>query len=176
MGLLDQLGQLANQFKTGQATDDDVHSTYDRVAHELPQGELSNGISHVFNSPETPPFEQMLSGLFNNSNATQKAGLLNQILAALGPNAGQLLAQAGLGSLAAGAASSAGGGGPVQVTPQQAQQVSPQDVQVLAQKAATKNPTIVDQAASFYAQHPTLVKSIGAGALALLMSRMSRRA
>jgi hypothetical protein len=62
------------------------------------------------------------------------------------------------------------------VTPQQAQQVSPQDVQVLAQKAATKNPTIVDQAASFYAQHPTLVKSIGAGALALLMSRMSRRA
>ena|SRR6185369_9950679 len=173
MGLLDQLGQLANQFKTGQATDDEVHSTYDRVAHELPQGDLSNGISHVFNSPETPPFEQMLSNLFNNSNATQKAGLLNQILRALGPNAGQLLAQAGLGGLAANVAS---GGENVQVTPQQAQQVSPQDVQVLAQKAATKNPTIVDQAASFYAQHPTLVKSIGAGALALLMSRMSRRA
>jgi hypothetical protein len=173
MGLLDQLGQLANQFKTGQATDDEVHSTYDRVAHELPQGELSNGITHVFNSPETPPFEQMLSNLFNNSNATQKAGLLNQILRALGPNAGQLLAQAGLGGLAANVAS---GGENVQVTPQQAQQVSPQDVQVLAQKAATKNPTIVDQAASFYAQHPTLVKSIGAGALALLMSRMSRRA
>lgn len=173
MGLLDQLGQLANQFKTGQATDDEVHSTYDRVAHELPQGELSNGISHVFNSPETPPFEQMLSNLFNNSNATQKAGLLNQILRALGPNAGQLLAQAGLGGLAANAAS---GGESVQVTPQEAQQVSPQDVQVLAQKAATKNPSIVDQAASFYAQHPTLVKSIGAGALALLMSRMSRRA
>ena len=34
----------------------------------------------------------------------------------------------------------------------------------------------IDQAANFYAQHPTLVKSIGAGALALLMSRMSRRA
>jgi len=173
MGLLDQLGQLANQFKTGQATDDEVHSTYDRVAPQLPQGDLSSGISHVFNSPETPPFEQMLSGLFNNSNPTQKAGLLNQILGALGPNAGQLLAQAGLGGLAA---SAAGGGGAVQVTPQQAQQVSPQDVQVLAQKAATKNPTIVDQAANFYAQHPTLVKSIGAGALALLMSRMSRRA
>jgi hypothetical protein len=173
MGLLDQLGQLANQFRTGQATDDEVHSTYDRVAHELPQGELSSGISHVFNSPETPPFEQMLSNLFHNSNAQQKAGLLNQILRALGPNAGQLLAQAGLGGLAAGAAS---GGGNVQVTPQEAQQVSPQDVQVLAQKAATKNPSIVDQAASFYAQHPTLVKSIGAGALALLMSRMSRRA
>ena len=95
---------------------------------------------------------------------------------ALGPNAGQLLAQAGLGGLAASATGSAGSGGPIEVTPQQAQQVSPQDVQVLAQNAAKKNPTIVDQAASFYAQHPTLVKSIGAGALALLMSRMSRRA
>jgi hypothetical protein len=176
MGLLDQLGQLANQFKTGQATDDDVHSTYDQVARQVPQGDLSAGISHVFNSPETPPFEQMLSGLFNQSNPTQKAGMLNQILGALGPNAGQLLASAGLGGLAASATSSAGSGGTIQVTPQQAQQVSPQDVQVLAQNAAKKNPTIVDQAASFYAQHPTLVKSIGAGALALLMSRMSRRA
>jgi hypothetical protein len=60
------------------------------------------------------------------------------------------------------------------VTPQQAQQVSPQQVQVLAQQAAKKNPSIVDQAASFYAQHPTLVKTIGAGALALLMSRISQ--
>jgi hypothetical protein len=31
----------------------------------------------------------------------------------------------------------------------------------------------MDRAASFYAQHPTLVKTIGAGALALLMSRLS---
>lgn len=176
MGLLDQLGQLADQFSKGQASESDIHSSYEQAARQLPQSDLSAGISHVFNSPETPPFEQMLSGLFNNSNATQKADLLNQILRALGPNAGQLLAQAGLGGLAASAASSPGSGGPIEVTPQQAQQVSPQDVQVLAQNAAKKNPTIVDQAASFYAQHPTLVKSIGAGALALLMSRMSRRA
>jgi hypothetical protein len=173
MGLLDQLGQLANQFKTGEVSESDIHSTFDQAARQVPQGELSSGISHVFNSPDTPPFEQMLSGLFNNSNPAQKAGVLNQILAGLGPNAGALLAQAGLGGLAAGAA---GSGGTVQVTPQQAQQVSPQDVQVLAQNAAKKNPSIVDQAAGFYAQHPTLVKSIGAGALAILMSRMSRRA
>ena len=83
MGLLDQLGQLADQLKTGQATDDDVRSTYDQAARQLPRGDLSAGISHVFNSPETPPFEQMLSGLFGRSDPNQKAGLLNQILAAL---------------------------------------------------------------------------------------------
>jgi hypothetical protein len=166
MGLMDQLSQLSNQLNSGQATDDDVHSTYDRVAHELPQGDLASGISHVFNSPETPPFEQMLSGLFGQSNGTQKAGMLNQILGSLGPNAGALLGSAGLAGLL---------GGGTTVTPQQAQEVSPEAVQVLAQNAAKKNPTIVDQAAGFYAQHPTLVKSIGAGALALLLSRMSRR-
>jgi len=167
MSLLDQLGQLANQFKAGQATDDDVHSTYDRVAHEVPRQDLSDGIAHVFNSPETPPFEQMVGGLYGQSTPNQKAGMLNQILASLGPNAGALLSQAGLSGLL---------GAGENVTPQQAQQVSPQSVEVLAQNAAKKNPTIVDQAANFYAQHPTLVKSIGAGALALLLSRMSRRA
>jgi hypothetical protein len=172
MSFLDRLNDFSRQMAAGQASDEDVHTTYDQVSHQVPQGTLADGISHAFRSDETPPFGQMLSGLFGRSNPDQKAGLLNQILATLGPNAGSLLRQAGLGGLAA----SAPGAGPVQVTPQQAEQVSPQDVQVLAQQAEHKNPTIVDQAANFYAQHPTLVKSIGAGALALLLSRMSRRA
>jgi len=168
MGFLDTLGQLANQVASGNASDADIHATYDQVAHQLPKGTLTDGISHVFNSPQTPPFEQMLAGLFNQSSPDQKAALLNQVLGALGPNAAALLSQAGLGNLAGAAASGS-------ITPQQAQQVSPQAVQVLAQNAAKKDPTIVDKAAGFYAQHPTLVKAIGAGALALLMSRMSRR-
>ncbi len=35
--------------------------------------------------------------------------------------------------------------------------------------------SVVDMASQFYAQHPTLIKSLGAGALALIMSHMSRR-
>ena len=45
---------------------------------------------------------------------------------------------------------------------------------MIAQNAAKKDPSIVDAAAGFYAQHPTLVKAIGAGALALLVSHISR--
>jgi hypothetical protein len=59
------------------------------------------------------------------------------------------------------------------VTPQDAQRVPPDAVQALAQQAAAKDPSIVDTAAGFHAQHPTLVKTIGAGALALLMSKIS---
>jgi hypothetical protein len=59
------------------------------------------------------------------------------------------------------------------LTPQQAAQIPPESVQVLARQAAVSDPSVVEQAANFYAQHPTLVRTIGAGALALLMSRIS---
>ena len=160
MGLLDDLGSLVNE---------DVHAAYDKVAHAVPQTTLAGGLSHAFQSDQTPPFEQMVANLFGQSNPDQKAGMLNQILATLGPGATQALA--GSGGLAGLTGMLSGG----QVTAQQAQQVPAQTVEVLAQQAAKKDPTIMDQAASFYAQHPTLVKAIGAGALALLLSKMSRR-
>lgn len=169
MGLLDDLGGLAKQFAAGGASSADVHTAYDQVANTVPQSTLADGISHAFKSDQTPPFEQMVSNLFGQSNPDQKAGLLNQILGALGPNAAQALGTSGA---LAGVSGLLSGG---TVTPQQAQQVSPQAVQVLAQQAAKKDPTIMDKAAGFYAQHPTLVKAIGAGALALLLSKMSRR-
>lgn len=168
MGLLDNLSGLLKQAQSGNAPEADVHNAFDQVAGSVPAGTLADGLTHAFNSDQTPPFPQMLSGLFAQSNPQQKAGLLNQILGALGPGAAaQLATSAGLGSLA-GAVS---GGS---VTPQQAQQISPDQVQVLAQQAAKKDPSIVDLAAGFYAQHPTLVKSIGVGALALLMSKISQ--
>ena len=163
MGLMDDLGKLAQQFASGSASEGDVHAAYDQAARSVPQGSLATALSHTFQSDQTPPFEQMVAGLFRSSTPEQKAALLNQLAAALGPGA-----LASLGS-AGGAGAPTGGS----VTPQQAQQVTPQQVQVLAQKAAAKNPSIVDAAAGFYAQHPTLVKTIGAGALALLMSRLS---
>ena len=170
MGLLDNLSNIANELASGNASAADVHSTYDQVAQAVPHAELADGLSAAFRSDQTPPFEQMVTGLFNQSSPDQKAGLLNQLLAALGSaGAAQVLAsKGGLGGLA-GVLS----GGPV--TPQQAEQVPPQAVEVLAQQAAKKDPSTIDRAAGFYAQHPTLVKAIGVGALALLMSRISRR-
>ncbi len=168
MGLMDDLGGLLKKVTGGNASPTDVHAAYDQVATAVPKSELADGLAHAFKSDQTPPFEQMVSGLFSQSSGEQKAGLLNQVLSTLG-SGGVTQALAGAGGLA-GLAGMLGGGS---VTPQQAQQVPPEAVQVLAQQAAKKDPSIVDQAAGFYAQHPTLVKSIGAGALALLMSKLS---
>jgi len=168
MGIMDNLGDLVQQFTSGKAKPDDVHAAYDQVATAVPQASLADGLAHAFRSDQTPPFEQMVSGLFERSNPDQKAGLLNQLLGSLGPRGvTQALGATGaLGGLAAALSSG-------NVTPQQADQVPPETVQVLAQQAAQKDPSIMDQAAAFYAQHSTLVKAIGAGALALLMSRIS---
>jgi len=170
MGLLDNLANIANQFSSGNASAADVHSTYDQVAHTVPHGDLADGLSQAFRSEQTPPFEQMVTGLFNQSSPDQKATLLNQLLGALG-SGGAAQALGASGGLAGLAGMLSGG----RVTPQQADQVPPQAVEVLAQQAAKKDPSIIDKAAGFYAQHPTLVKAIGAGALALLMSRISAR-
>ena len=165
MGLLDD---LLKQATSGNAPAADVHAAYDQVAPAVPRDALADGLAHAFNSDQTPPFEQMVSRLFDQSNPDQKAGLLNQILGALGPGgvAQVIGAAGGLGGLASTLSEGS-------VTPQQAQQVSPEAVQELAQQAAKTDPSIVETAAGFYAQHATLVKAIGAGALALLMSRIS---
>src|SRR5215471_14760351 len=167
MSILDNLKDLARQAASGNASTAEVHDAFDQVAQEVPQGSLADGIAHAFNSDKTPPFEQMLSGLYGQSSPEQKAGILNQILASLGPQATQALAASGgLGALQ-------GLLGGKNVTPQQAQEVPPQAVETVAHQAARKDPTIVDKAAGFYAQHPDLVKGIGVAALGLLMSRIS---
>jgi hypothetical protein len=61
------------------------------------------------------------------------------------------------------------------VTPEQAEQIPPETVQQLAAHAEKQNPSIVDQASEFYAQHPTLVKALGAGSLAPIMSHLSKK-
>ena len=61
------------------------------------------------------------------------------------------------------------------MTPEQAGKISPETVTELAEHAQKQSPSIVEQASAFYAQHPTLVKALGAGSLALIMSHLSRK-
>ena len=162
VGILDQYrnASVANPPKN-------VQQDYQQAAETVPSSHLADAVSEAFRSGETPPFAQMLSSLFTNSNPDQRAGILNQLLSAVGPSA-----------LASGALGSLGGilrGGNARVSPDQAKQVSPEAVQELAEHAESQNPTIIDQAGRFYSQHPKLVQALGAGSLALIMSHLSKR-
>jgi hypothetical protein len=146
-----------------------VNQDFSQVAQTASSDHLGGGLSHAFRSDQTPPFENMVANLFGASNGDQKAGILNQLLSSIAPGAlsGGILGEVSK-YLGAGRSSTA-------ITPQQAEQVSPEAVQELARNAKQQDPSIVDRASTFYAEHPTLVQALGAGALAMIMSHMSNR-
>jgi hypothetical protein len=81
-----------------------------------------------------------------------------------------------LSSLGGGALGNLLGGNQQQphVTPEQAAQVSPEQVQEIAAKAEQHNPGIVDRMGDFYSQHPDLVKAIGGAALAVALGHIAQ--
>jgi len=169
MSLLDQLSGVLKQYSGG-ATQNAANAPehFDQVAQAAPQSVIAESLSAVFHSDQTPAFGNMVSGLFAQSNGDQKAGMLNQLIASVGP--GTIAQLAGGGALA-----SLLGGGATQVTPQQAQNVSPEVVQQLAAHAEKADPSIVDKASAFYAQHTTLVKTLGGAALSIALAKVAER-
>ena len=67
------------------------------------------------------------------------------------------------------------GGGVPQVTPEQAAQVTPDQVQEIAARAEQHDPTVLDKVGGFYAQHPQLVKTLGSAALAIALAGIANR-
>ncbi|WP_040787714.1 hypothetical protein [Massilia niastensis] len=160
--LLQQYLGGANTANPGNAADD-----FDRVAQNAPREAVAQGVTGALRSDQTPPFPQMVSQLFGQSNPDQRAGMLNQLLATLGPGLLSSVAGGALGNLF-------GGKTPSQVTPEQASQVSPEQVREIAEKAEQENPGIVDRMGDFYAQNPTLVKAIGGAALAIALGHIAQ--
>ena len=166
MGLLDILQQYANPSA---APSGNVADHFDQVAQQVPQQSLGQGIAAAFRSDATPAFGQSVGSLFGQSNPNQQAGVLNQLVQSLGPGALTSVAGGILGRIL-------GGGTPgatPTITPQQASQLSPDDVSAIAAHAQQQDPSIVDRVGSFYAQHPTLVKTLGAVALSAVMGHLS---
>lgn len=162
MGDLLQRYQGASQTAPPQTTQAD----FANVAQAAPPSAVAGGLAAAFRSPQTPSFGEMVAQLFGQSNANQQAGILNHLIPAAGA--------AGLSGGLLGELSGLLGGKQATVTPQQAQSVAPDTVRSLAEQAQQRDPSIVDRASEFYAQHPTLVKGLGALALAVAMSHMSQ--
>ena len=171
MDWTDQLGNMLKQYTSGGAAAQpapDVHAHFDQVAQAAPTSVIADGLAAAFNSDKTPAFGQMLSSLFNNSTGDQKVGMLNQLLSSISPSTlTQILSGAGLAGLL--------GAGKTQLTPDQAQKLSPEVVQQLATHAQNSNPSIVESASKFYAQHPTLVKTLGGAALTVALAKIAER-
>jgi len=173
MDWMNQLSGILQQYSGAQGPQapDTVHDDFDQLAQTAPQSALADGLAAAFRSNQTPAFGQMVAQLFANAGGQQRAGILNTLISALGPTiAAQLFSQGGASGLA-GLLS----GGQREVTPEQAAQVSPEAVRTLAEQAETKDPSIIDQVSNFYAEHPTLVKTLGAAALTIALAKLAER-
>lgn len=166
MSILDILKQYASP--TSELAGD-VNAHFDAVAQQVAPKDLGAGIAAALRSDVTPSFAQTIGGLFSHSDSDQKAGLLSHLFQALDPGVMGTIGGGGLGKIS-------GSGAPsVAISAAQAAQVSPGEVATIAAQAEQRDNSIVDRVSTFYAQHPTLVKTLGVAALASVMSHLSKR-
>lgn len=182
MDWMNQLGAVLGQYTGAGAAQAPatVHDDFDQVTQGAPQSALSDGIAAAFRSDQTPDFGQMAGQLFGNSSGQERAGILNTLIKAAGP---MILSQV----LSRRAGANEGGGGlsslidllrggqQTQVTPEQAEQIPVEAVQEIAAQAEKNDPSVIDQVSSFYAKHPTLVKTLGAAALSIALAKIAQR-
>ena len=79
MGLLQQYENPAAANNTANTERD-----FEQVYQNAPQSHVASGLAEAFRSNQTPPFAQMLTTLFTNSNGQQQAGILNHLLGSVG--------------------------------------------------------------------------------------------
>jgi hypothetical protein len=181
MDFMKELGGLLQQYQGAEPNQapDTVDDDFDQIAQAAPQPALSDGLAAAFRSDQTPEFGQMTANLFNNSNPQQQAGLLNTILKYAGPAIlGRLASGGGAGSGGGGISDLINifkGGGQQELTPEQAGQIPPEAVQQVADEAQKHDPSIIDRISDFYAEHPTLVKTLGTAALTIALSKIANR-
>ncbi len=179
MSWMNDLEGLLQQYSGASAAQapDTIHNDFDEITQAAPHSVIADGLAEAFRSDQTPEFGDMAAQMFGQSSGPQRAGILNNLIATLGPTLiAQMLGRrggssSGLGGLLGGLI----GGGQQQITPEQAEQISPEAVRDLATEAEKHDPSIIDQFSDFYAKHPTLIKTLGSAALAIALAKMAQR-
>ncbi len=187
MNWMNELGGVLDRY--GDATPnrppETVHSDFDLFARSAPPAAVSEGLSAAFRSDQTPEFAQMASQLFGRGSGSQRAGMLNALLATVGPLVlQQILARRQRGPSSGPEQGGGLGGalgkilrgeGPPKVTPEVAEQVTSQEVEEIAREAEKTDPSVIDRISEVYAQQPQLLKVLGGAALAIALGRMAQK-
>ena len=168
------LGGLLSQF-VGGGSSASVSDQFHQVTQNASPDLVSQGLSAMFHSDQTPPFGQMAGQLFGQANPNQQAGMLNQLINGMGPSVlGSLLAGGGAGALGGLLGQSTQpGNAPAAITPEQASKLTPEQVQQIANHAEQHSPGIIEKMSGFYAEHPGLVKTLGSAALTFALAKMA---
>jgi len=172
MSLLGGIGDLLKQYSGGTgAAPANVEEHFDQVAQAVPSSSLAGGLAEAFRSGETPPFAQMAAQLFSNGNGQQQASMLTTLMSSVGPEVLAKFTNNNPNSSLSGLLQS----GQTEVSAEQAAQIDPSEVQALAQHVEQHNPSIIDRVSEVYSEHPMLIKTLGAAALAIAVKNIAER-
>ena len=160
MGLMDILQQYS-------ARPTSTEQDFDEVATQVPQQVLGDGVAHAFRSDQTPPFGSMVGQLFGQGNSQLRAGLIGQLLRAVGPTLLSKMAGGALGRLAQ-------QGAHAEVRPEDVSDISADQVREMAEEAEKRDPSILDKVGGMAAQHPETLKILGGAALAIALGRVAQ--
>src|SRR5678816_329618 len=129
MNWMNQIGGILQQYAGTAAAQapDTVENDFDQLAENAPRSAVADGLAAAFRSDQTPAFGQMAAQLFQRSNGQQRANMLNTLIA-------QFLNNRNSGGWSSGQ----------QITPEQAEQISPEEVHNLAAEAEKRDPSIID--------------------------------
>jgi len=174
VSFFDEIGGLIQQYGAGQATapaPERVSDHFDQVAQAVPSSSMATGLAAALGSGGSAEFAQMATQLFSNSGGTQQAGMLNTLMETAGPEVIQQFLGANAGSALSGLLS----GGQTQLSPEQASTVPLEEVQALAEHVHSNSPSIVDRVGEIYAEHPTVIKVLGAAAMTMALRHIAAR-
>ena len=139
-------------------------SQLDQITQSASKADLHGGVSAALRSDQTPDLSQIVSQLFNQVSPDQRAAILNTITANLGPGA--------LAGVAGGVLAGHEGTNTPEVSAEKASTITPDHVRDVVATAQQHEPGLLDRIGGFYAEHPDLIKTLGAGAVAIALARM----
>ncbi len=171
MGFLSGIGDLLKQYSGNSANSANVEQHFDQVAQSVPSSSVASGLAEALRSGQAGSFSQAAGQLFSGGNGAQKASMLTGLLASVGPS---VLSQF-TGSNPNSPLASLLKGGQTAVTPEQAASVPATDVAALAHTAHSADPSIIDRMSAIYAEHPTLIKTLGAAAMTIAVKHIADR-
>ncbi len=164
MGLLDTLTQIVNAAsQNSQPQQQQVEEL-----QQAPADVLSQGLREAFDSKDTPSIGNLVGQMFGQSSNQQQAGLINQIIQALGPAAATALAGGVLQKVLK--------PGSDQVEAADVAQLSADEVTSVVNEAQAQRPELSQQLSEFYSQHSGLIKALGSVALLAAAIKMKQYA
>ena len=167
MGLLDALSQIANAINQNSQPQ---QSHVDEIVRDAPRDTVREGLREAFDAGDTPSMGEQVGQMFGQSSNQQQAGLINQVIQALGP--------AAAAALAGGVLQKVMKPGEQQVDADAVAQLSPTEVTQVVNEAQQQQPELSQRLSEFYADNSGLIKALGGVALlaaAIKMKQYSER-